>query len=236
MVLLCTARPELLERRPEWGGGSATPSPPLLEPLSMDDSVDPGRPTSWATARWIPRSATALAEAGGGNPLFLQEYVAMLLEEGALRETGTAGCCLGPGTRVSTPPTLAALLAARLDRLPPDERAVLLHASVIGKVFSIGELEALLPVGARPRSGRRPRPPLRPRADPSRPRGGARRRAVRVHAPAGSRLGVRDAAEGDARRPARTLRRLAGDEPGPARRGVPGDRGLPPRAGPPLPA
>ena len=92
-----------------------------------------------------PAAGDRIADASGGNPLFVEEYVSMLVEEGGLRRDGDRWVLPGSALRVSTPPSLAALLAAKLDRLPPDERAVLVYASVIGKVFSTGELEALLP-------------------------------------------------------------------------------------------
>ncbi|HEY6567071.1 MAG TPA: adenylate/guanylate cyclase domain-containing protein [Actinomycetota bacterium] len=143
IVLLCTARPELLERRPEWGGGTMHALTTLLEPLSMLESATMAG--NLVGGALDPSVSGRLAEAGGGNPLFLQEYVAMLLEQGSLLEGDHGWALTSDPTAMSTPPTLAALLAARLDRLPDDERSVLLHASVIGKVFSVGELQALVP-------------------------------------------------------------------------------------------
>ncbi len=145
LALVCTARPELLERRPDWSGGTMHALTTLLEPLSMDDSATMAANLVGGSLQ--PAVAERLAEAGGGNPLFLQEYVAMLVEQGSLSE-GQDGWTLSSDlSSIATPPSLAALLAARLDRLPAEERSVLLHASVIGKVFSIGELEALVPGG-----------------------------------------------------------------------------------------
>ncbi len=82
LVLLCTARPELLERRPEWGGGTMNAVATLLEPLTSSDSLAlAGRLLDGALD---PGVASRLADAGGGNPLFLEEYVSMLLEDGSL--------------------------------------------------------------------------------------------------------------------------------------------------------
>ncbi len=145
LVLVCTARAELLERRPEWAGGTMNAVTTLVEPLSTGEGVTMAGNLVPGT---LDRSvAERLADAAGGNPLFLQEYIAMLLELGTLHESDRGWTLSADLESVATPPTLAALLAARLDRLPADERSVLLHASVIGKVFSVGELEALVPAG-----------------------------------------------------------------------------------------
>jgi predicted ATPase len=144
LILLCTARPELLELRSEWGGGKRNAVTTLLEPLAPDDIVTLA--TNLLGDGTLDAAAgDRIADASGGNPLFVEEYVSMLVEEGGLRRDGDRWVLPGSALRVSTPPSLAALLAAKLDRLPPDERAVLVYASVIGKVFSTGELEALLP-------------------------------------------------------------------------------------------
>jgi class 3 adenylate cyclase/tetratricopeptide (TPR) repeat protein len=143
IVLLCTARPELLERRPDWGGGAMNAVTTLLEPLSQGDCATLA--SNLLDGTLDPAVAAKLGEAGGGNPLFTEEYVSMLLEQGTLHRADDRWTLSEDLASVPTPPSLAALLAARIDRLPVDERAVLLHASVIGKVFSTGELEVLLP-------------------------------------------------------------------------------------------
>ena len=122
------------QRRHDAAGtaGRRTTSSTLATNLLGDGTLDPA-------------AGDRIADASGGNPLFVEEYVSMLVEEGGLRRDGDRWVLPGSALRVSTPPSLAALLAAKLDRLPPDERAVLVYASVIGKVFSTGELEALLP-------------------------------------------------------------------------------------------
>src|SRR5439155_5619362 len=80
-----------------------------------------------------PGALAQIAEVAEGNPLFLEQMLAMVREDG-----------LAPG-EVSIPPTIHALLGARLDRLPPDERDVLERAAVIGKEFWRGSLVDLLP-------------------------------------------------------------------------------------------
>jgi class 3 adenylate cyclase/tetratricopeptide (TPR) repeat protein len=118
ILLLCMARPELLDRRPTW------PVDFRLEPLGEAD-VD----------ELIPRQITGeqrdkIVRAAGGNPLFIGEMLAMTNE--ADRE-------------VAVPPTLQALLAARLDRLDLPERGVLERGAVEGEIFHRGAVQALAP-------------------------------------------------------------------------------------------
>jgi len=116
LLLLCMARPELIERHPSW------PTPIRLEPLAVDEADE-----------FLPQSfdhdlRTRIAHAAGGNPLFLTEMVAMAREaEGD----------------VAVPATLRALLAARLDQLEPNERSVLERGAVEGEIFHRGAVQAL---------------------------------------------------------------------------------------------
>ncbi|MGO9975844.1 MAG: BTAD domain-containing putative transcriptional regulator [Solirubrobacteraceae bacterium] len=116
ILLLCTARPELLEQRPSWGAGRLNATALLLEPLDADDSAQlleqlGGGLEHDARARVIAAS--------GGNPLFLEEMTALA------RERGT----------VAVPATIQALLAARLERLGGEERELLECGAVEGEVF-----------------------------------------------------------------------------------------------------
>jgi class 3 adenylate cyclase/tetratricopeptide (TPR) repeat protein len=117
LLLVCVARPELVERRPGW------PIALRLEPLGPAE-VDALLPASLPTG-----VRERIASASGGNPLFLTEIVAMTAE--------TAG------GELVVPPTLKALLAARLDRLEVAERDVLDRGSVEGEVFHQGPVQAL---------------------------------------------------------------------------------------------
>jgi tetratricopeptide (TPR) repeat protein len=131
VLLLCLARSELLDSRPAWGGGKFNASTILLEPLSQ-----PERELLIAHAgggALDASVATRIADQAEGNPLFLEQMVAMALEEGA------------NASNVAVPPTIQALLAARLDRLDDPERAALERASVVGKEFSLSEVTALSP-------------------------------------------------------------------------------------------
>ncbi len=117
ILLLCMARPELLERRPGWPGGMR------LEPLTADEAD-----------RLISDDVSGdlrerIARAAGGNPLFISEMLAMARER----------------ADVEVPPTLKALLAARLDQLDEPERRVLERGSIEGELFHRGAVQALAP-------------------------------------------------------------------------------------------
>jgi class 3 adenylate cyclase len=125
ILLLCMARPELLEKRPGWGGGKWNSTTVLLEPL---DAVETERlldELGGVEAGLRERIATA-AE---GNPLFLEEMLALV------RASGDG--------EISVPPTIHALLAARLDQLDPAERAVLERGAVEGRIFHQSAVQAL---------------------------------------------------------------------------------------------
>jgi class 3 adenylate cyclase/tetratricopeptide (TPR) repeat protein len=118
ILLLCIARPELADRRPTW---SVTFR---LEPLGAQD-IDALLPEGIAG-----ELREKIARASGGNPLFIEEIVAMAGE--------TEG-------EVVVPPSLRALLSARLDQLDPAERSVLERGAVEGEVFHRGAVQALAP-------------------------------------------------------------------------------------------
>jgi DNA-binding SARP family transcriptional activator len=129
VLILCLARPELLDGRPGWAGGKLNATSVLLEPLSEEQSaslVDAlgGTDLSSQTSRRITKAAQ-------GNPLFLEQMLAMLAESG--EQVAEAG----------VPPAIQALLAARLDLLTPDERHVIERGSVEGELFHVGGVAAL---------------------------------------------------------------------------------------------
>ena len=109
ILLLCMARPDLLDRRPDWAGGKLNATNLLLEPLSGAESAE------MVDERWRAdcrsKSAQRVVEAAEGNPLFVEEMAALVRESG--------------GEDVRVPPTITALLAARLDQLDEHEREVL---------------------------------------------------------------------------------------------------------------
>ncbi len=137
ILLLCIARPELLDVRPAWGGGKLNTTTVLLEALS--DAESEQLVTNLAERLSVDeRTRRRIVEAAEGNPLFVEEMLAMVAEDGG-------GC-----EAVEVPPTIHALLASRLDRLQPRERQVLERASVEGKVFHRGAVAELTPEEVRP--------------------------------------------------------------------------------------
>jgi len=131
ILLLCLARPELLDERPSWGGGKVNATTILLEPLDAEHSDQLVANLAGLLEAKTRQSITEVAE---GNPLFLEEMVAMVVDEGA---TGVV------------PPTINALLTARLELLATAERATLAVAAVVGRFFSSDAVIALAGESAR---------------------------------------------------------------------------------------
>jgi class 3 adenylate cyclase/tetratricopeptide (TPR) repeat protein len=141
ILILCTARPEFFEERVGWGAGSPTPTPILLDPLSNDESSE-----MIANILGGSHRPTALERIVGhveGNPLFLEQTVAMLVDDGLLQKSDEGWELQGDLSIVRVPPTITGLLEARLDRLSSEERAVIGRASVEGRVFHWGSVTAL---------------------------------------------------------------------------------------------
>ena len=207
IFMLCLARPELLDERPGWSGGKLNATSLLLEPLSYDECAQLIANLRGPTP--LPaKSEARIAEAADGNPLFAEELLAMVVDE--TRIGGSDGDRVSDeGSRLSLPPTIQALLSARLELLPDDERAVFELASVEGTQFHRGALGELAPGRSEVSLDRTLSALLRRDLDP--PRSGDIRRGAGVSIPACAdpRRRLRIAAEGRARRVARTLRRLA---------------------------
>jgi class 3 adenylate cyclase/tetratricopeptide (TPR) repeat protein len=146
MVVLCTARPELYERHPGWGGGKRNFTAISLPPLADEQAAD--LVSSLLRRAALPEEGTAaLLERAGGNPLFAEELVRMRrdLAEGSLPASDQSP---GEETGAALPETLQALIAARLDTLPGHLKSLLQDASVMGKVFWSGALSAIGDVDA----------------------------------------------------------------------------------------
>ena len=143
LMVLCVARQELLERRPTWGGGKLNATSLLVEPLSMAESESLIGELLGGGA--VPPDVVQRAShAADGNPLFVEEYVAMLLDEGRLIREGDGWSSTRPLDDLQVPATVSALLAARLDRLDERKRQLLEIAAVQGMSFSAGALENLI--------------------------------------------------------------------------------------------
>ena len=138
LLVICLARPELLEQRPGWGGGRVRSTAIELEPLSEEESelLVEKLLAQLAGASGEPMKAPSreVLERAEGNPLFVEETIRMLVESGS-----------GNGASDRIPDTLQALIAARIDHLPPAGKTLLQRGSVVGRVFWKGALEHLSP-------------------------------------------------------------------------------------------
>jgi len=135
ILLLCIARPELLELRPGWGGGKLNATTILLEALSGEDcELLISRLAGGAQLTDDVRARILLA--ADGNPLFIEEMLATVSE-------------VGGGGEVVVPPTIQALLQSRLDRLGPGERDMIGRGAVEGQVFHRSTVQELAPVTER---------------------------------------------------------------------------------------
>ena len=121
LLVVATARPELLERRPGWSGGKLNATTLALSPLSDEQTAELigrllARPLLAAEAQ------QTLLERAGGNPLYAEQFVELYTEQGSTDE-------------LALPETLQGIIAARLDGLPDTEKSLLQDAAVVGKVF-----------------------------------------------------------------------------------------------------
>jgi len=139
ILLLCLARPELLEARPDWGQTGAMIR---LDPLGADDSkrLVGNLLGEWTGPEEVGRQ---ILDRAGGNPLFIEEMLRMLVDDGALTREGGRWVARGDPSRVGAPETVHAVIAARLDRLDRADREVLQRASVVGEVFWWGAVADL---------------------------------------------------------------------------------------------
>jgi class 3 adenylate cyclase len=133
LLALCTARPELLERRPGWGGGMLNAATLALSPLAEDETEELLDALLARTAGGDGERA-ALLERVGGNPLYAEQFALLL------RERETTG-------ELRLPETVQGIIAARLDTLAPRDKRLLQSAAVFGKVFWEGSVLAVGGVG-----------------------------------------------------------------------------------------
>jgi len=152
ILILCVARPELLDLRPDWSGGKLNATTVLLEPL---DEMEAERLVGnlLGTTELSEHVRQTILETAEGNPLFVEETLGMLIDDGLLERGNGGWAATADLSSLRVPPTIQALLAARLDRLAVDERAVIERAAVEGKVFHRGAVAALAPDPLRARVG-----------------------------------------------------------------------------------
>lgn len=152
ILIVGMARPELLDDRPDWGATSPEVAVMTLEPLGEDECARLIR-NLLGGAGVSTRTAGSIARAAGGNPLFIEELIAELIDQSLLVRSHDRWEATADLAHVPIPAGVSALLAARLDRLEAEERAVLERASVIGQVFDRQAVAALSPAPARPGIG-----------------------------------------------------------------------------------
>jgi tetratricopeptide (TPR) repeat protein len=148
-MFLIMARPELLDARPGWGSGKVNATTIPLEPLAASASAELLLELPGGSA--LPDELRRrIADKAEGNPLFLEEILRMLIDEGRLAAT-VSGWRVDPEiSTVPVPGSIAALLAARLDRLALGERQVAERASVVGRIFERNAVVELSPLPERP--------------------------------------------------------------------------------------
>ncbi len=146
LLLVVTGRPELAELRSGWGAR------PRVSQISLEALSDAHAEQLFGEL--APTVGTSLRErilaAAEGNPLFVEEIVEHLVDQGVLARTGGEIVEVTPDAEVTIPDTIRAVLTARVDALPADEKLVLHTAAVIGRVFWTATLESMLDEPVRP--------------------------------------------------------------------------------------
>ena len=148
ILIVCSARHELLDRHPEWSDGHRD-TLIMLQPLSAGDTgkmIDELLGRTGLEEEIVGR----IVGAAEGNPLFVEQMVSMLIDKGTLHRDGDSWVLADPGADLVVPPGIHALLAARLDALETDEREVVEPASVVGLVFAEDAVQHLVDESRRP--------------------------------------------------------------------------------------
>ncbi len=152
VLILCPSRPELLERRPSWGTGQLAASSLSLAPLGPESAETLLR-ALLGTENVPAHVASAVLEPAEGNPFFVEELLAMLVEQGALEEKDGSWAATDRLGSASVPDSIHGVIAARIDLLEASEREALRRCSVMGRVFwpsAVGiDDEVLAGMGAR---------------------------------------------------------------------------------------
>ncbi len=231
VLLLCLARPELLDVRPEWVTPKANAELVTLTPLTAQET-DGLIQGLLEGDELEPEARGRITEMAEGNPLFVEQTLRMLVDDGALERRNGRWTATQDLSRITIPPTISALLTARLARLDAGERAVIERASIVGRVFWWAAVAEISGGEVRPHVISHLQSLTRKELDPprllrARPRGGV---PLRPHPHPRRRL-PRDP-EGRARRAPRAARGLARGRGARHGRRVRGDPRLPRRAGP----
>ncbi len=142
LAIVCIARPEFVESHPGWSSG---------KPNATTLTLDPLNPTETATLisrlleiEALPEALRAqIVDRSAGTPLFCEELIHMLIDEGQLIQEAGRWKSTGTVEHVEVPQTISAVLAARLDALPEVERSMLQAASVVGERFELRQMQEL---------------------------------------------------------------------------------------------
>lgn len=144
LLVVCTARPSLLDRRSVRDAGFPDPTIIRLDPLDEENSESLLDGMGLTEDRVPPETRAALISAADGNPFYLEELVRMLMDDGVLiRSDGRWRTDGEKAASLRVPENLASVLQARFDRLPAGERTLLQRASVVGRRFWEGALESM---------------------------------------------------------------------------------------------
>ncbi|TMC64131.1 MAG: hypothetical protein E6J16_07295 [Chloroflexota bacterium] len=142
VLWMCVARPEFLEMHPQWGAGRSNTSLTTLNPLNPAE-------TSTLISRLLevedipPALHQRLLERSEGNPLFCEEFLRMMIDEGQLLHVEERWQAETGAEEIRVPESIQALLAARLDSLPDAQKQTLKAASIIGERFTADQIAAL---------------------------------------------------------------------------------------------
>ncbi|MGH2819059.1 MAG: ATP-binding protein, partial [Actinomycetota bacterium] len=140
LLVICTARAELFGRHPRWGGGTANSTTVSLAPLANEE-ITQLIGALLRDAALPGELQAALLQRCGGNPLYAEEFVRVAGERGLLDGGSEQTAGYLPESHI--PGTIHALISARLDGLPPEQKAIVHEGSVIGKSFWMGALVSM---------------------------------------------------------------------------------------------
>jgi class 3 adenylate cyclase/tetratricopeptide (TPR) repeat protein len=143
VMFVCTARPDLLRTRSDWGGGRRNFSFVALDPLSPDDGL--ALVSALLDVEELPvELRDRILDRAEGNPFFLEEIVRRLIDEGHLVRSAGRWSARGSIAEIVIPDTVQSVILARLDLLSPDERRVAQRAAVVGRIFWSGAVAELV--------------------------------------------------------------------------------------------
>ncbi len=141
LLVVCTGRPELLERRPRWGAETETTRVVSLSPLTESETRD-FLDALLPNALLPEKTRSALLATAEGNPLYAQEFVRMLMDRDLLVQRG-GEWVLEQTEDFPVPDSVHGIVSARLDSLPETDKAVIQDAAVVGRLFWVGAVAAV---------------------------------------------------------------------------------------------